>query len=391
MELHPMKADLDDGRLSSRQRDRKFTTFLDLKFDYHTEFINRLREHVQGEKYEWEQLQSSEAKRRSCAEKFVIKYGMSYWGTEENRRKYLMPAAFEDPASLCTYPELNDEIIRTITLLLERKANSSVKIQEKKNSMEPFTTPVQYGQRGSVSVPPYLSDISYRKSTLKPSTSQRAGDQISEGRNTRKRRATDMDKISLDSGKDLLEAKRLRASAPFGIRPFGSILGHGKDENGSIPDRPTNLTADPKIAGNNMPPSAVEDQVSHSGRTYPNDTKFLVEASNQEGMAPVWVSFQNFPSASSFLAHMATECRLTEWSPDHQLMPENTDWQSLQIVVAASVKFEWSGFEIRVRQGMDKDWTTVFEELQKAWKAKELKLDGGLVQSFRIRVMLHIN
>ncbi|GAB1204130.1 hypothetical protein APSETT445_002779 [Aspergillus pseudonomiae] len=276
MEPHPMTCDLDEGRLNAKCRDRKFTTFLDLKFDYHTAFINRLREHVQMTKYSWNELQSFESKRRSCAEKFVEKYGMTYWGAE-TRKSYLLPEAFEEPESLCTYPERKDD----------------------------------------------------------------------------------------------------------------SIWSHGQENNGNVHPEPTSPKANWTSAGDKAGTTA--EKASNQEGNYPNDTKFLVEASSQEGMAPVWVSFQNFPSASSFLEHMAAECRVDEWSPSRQILTENSNWESGQLVLAASVKFEWSGFEIRVRQGVDHDLTIVFQELQKAWKSKELNLDGGLVKQFRIKVMLHVS
>ncbi|KAB8213812.1 hypothetical protein BDV33DRAFT_196632 [Aspergillus novoparasiticus] len=53
-------------------------------------------------------LQAFESKRRSCAEKFVGKYGVIYWGAE-TRKMYLLPDAFKEPESLCTYPERKEE------------------------------------------------------------------------------------------------------------------------------------------------------------------------------------------------------------------------------------------------------------------------------------------
>ncbi|BAE55780.1 unnamed protein product [Aspergillus oryzae RIB40] len=56
----------------------------------------------------WNELQAFESKRRSCAEKFVGKYGVTYWGAE-TRKMYLLPEAFKEPESLCTYPERKEE------------------------------------------------------------------------------------------------------------------------------------------------------------------------------------------------------------------------------------------------------------------------------------------
>lgn len=113
-------------------------------------------------------------------------------------------------------------------------------------------------------------------------------------------------------------------------------------------------------------------------------TKFLVTATTQRDMAPVWVPFQRFDTASAFLDRMVEECGLREWDPSAQL--NAGIWASP--VKAASIKFEWSGFYIRVRTGMDKDWNFVMRELQKAWKK-----DAGAENvhaAFRISVMLHV-
>ncbi|GAB1192004.1 hypothetical protein APSETT444_001188 [Aspergillus pseudonomiae] len=384
MEPHPMTCDLDEGRLNAKCRDRKFTTFLDLKFDYHTAFINRLREHVQMTKYSWNELQSFESKRRSCAEKFVEKYGMTYWGAE-TRKSYLLPEAFEEPESLCTYPERKDEIIRTVALLLERKANSALRNKEKPGSME-LATPTR---RTSASVPPAWVNSPYATSTSSPELFRHTVDHTNGDK--LKRGASDRCKTSTDWEMDAPEptSQKPRISAPSGIRPFSSIWSHGQENNGNVHPEPTSPKANWTSAGDKAGTTA--EKASNQEGNYPNDTKFLVEASSQEGMAPVWVSFQNFPSASSFLEHMAAECRVDEWSPSRQILTENSNWESGQLVLAASVKFEWSGFEIRVRQGVDHDLTIVFQELQKAWKSKELNLDGGLVKQFRIKVMLHVS
>jgi hypothetical protein len=189
--------------------------------------------------------------------------------------------------------------------------------------------------------------------------------------------------MSPDLEKDISErrSQRARISVPSNIHPFGSIL---KEEPASNRYRPTPLKTDPSVVDDNMTLSTVDDLAGSF------ETKFLVEASSQEGMAPVRITFQNFPSASSFLNKMADECNLHEWSASTQLLRENSDWQSMQTVVAASVKFEWSGFEIRVRRGEDGDWAAVIEELHRAWKAKELNAESSSVQSFMIKVMLHV-
>jgi len=40
---------------------------------------------------------------RSCAREFVKRYERLYWGSEENRRKYLMPGSFVDSPEAMEY------------------------------------------------------------------------------------------------------------------------------------------------------------------------------------------------------------------------------------------------------------------------------------------------
>jgi hypothetical protein len=123
-------------------------------------------------------------------------------------------------------------------------------------------------------------------------------------------------------------------------------------------------------------------------------TKFLVSASTQPNMAPVWVPFQIFQSAASFIAHMAEECSIHEWDPSAQLNKEISKWDSSppapQAVVAASVKFDWSEFFIRVRQGRDADWEFVMQELRKSWRVNGEDGSEAGNQRFHILVMLHV-
>ncbi|KAF7588625.1 hypothetical protein BBP40_005436 [Aspergillus hancockii] len=383
MEPHPMKTDLDEGRLTSTCRDRKFTTFLDLKYEYHSEFIGRLRQHVQDYHYDWDRLRANEVERRSCAKSFVDRYGTTYWGTEANRKKYLLPDAFSEPISLCTYPARKDEIIRTMAILLERKANGQARTKEK--NPEEIATP---SRRVSASVPPLLDDSSYVSSTSRPSAFNDMAEQENAGNRT-KRKASVIRNISPDLVKDESErrSQRPRTSTSTGILPFNSSLHHGNDSN---PSRLASLKGDLSFVDDNVASSTVDEMVGSAEGKYLNLTIFLVEASNQEGMAPVRVPFENFMSAASFLAHMSDECQINEWTPNTQLLSESHDWRTIPTVAAASVKFEWSGFEIRVRPGKDQDWARVIEELYRAWKAKELNLEETVVQSFEIKVMLHV-
>ena len=115
-------------------------------------------------------------------------------------------------------------------------------------------------------------------------------------------------------------------------------------------------------------------------------TKFLVSASNQKDMAPVWVDYQHFESSSAFLRAMFNEC-LTEWDPSAQL---NSEMMGPQLPLA-SVSFEWTSFKIRVRPRKDGDWEKVMRKLEKAWSDTENDTDlDTQPEEFRIEVTLHV-
>lgn len=144
---HPMKRFLDEGKLRIHKRDREFTLFLDLDTKYHHEFITNLNNHVYDRGYAWPDMLQQENELRSCAKSFVKRYGRLYWGSEENRRKYLMTDSFDkSPEAMAVYPELKEEyvaffcwlvcgfrcrvgsdwnrITRVIMILLEKKARN---------------------------------------------------------------------------------------------------------------------------------------------------------------------------------------------------------------------------------------------------------------------------
>ncbi|RJE22634.1 hypothetical protein PHISCL_05017 [Aspergillus sclerotialis] len=89
-------------------------------------------------------------------------------------------------------------------------------------------------------------------------------------------------------------------------------------------------------------------------------------------MAPVWVDYQSFDSAAAFVDAMASEC-LAEWDPSAQLNSEIMGVPSN--VLAASVRFGWSDFYIRVRVGRDQDWERVIKELVQSWENKNRDTD----------------
>lgn len=104
-----MKTALDNGVLALSKRDREFTTFLDLKNEYHGQFIRRLRQHVVHAGLSWSAIFEDDGECVKCAESFAEKFGMEYWGSEENRDKYLLKDPLQSPDSLCVYPEKKNE------------------------------------------------------------------------------------------------------------------------------------------------------------------------------------------------------------------------------------------------------------------------------------------
>ncbi|KAF9886809.1 hypothetical protein FE257_011056 [Aspergillus nanangensis] len=128
---HLMKEMLDENHLIPSRRDREFTIFLDLSQDYHNEFISLLREYVVTYGFSWQELKDSGAERRKCAERFTADHGDKYWGSEESRKKYLSAEALEVQEELCMYPAREEEITRTIEILLERKAKQYCKSADK--------------------------------------------------------------------------------------------------------------------------------------------------------------------------------------------------------------------------------------------------------------------
>ena len=118
-------------------------------------------------------------------------------------------------------------------------------------------------------------------------------------------------------------------------------------------------------------------------------THFLVSISNQQGLAPTWIPFQRFTSTVSFLSHMLSECTLQYWD-SHAQMLSNVQLEHPPVVVAASVKFTWSDFEIRLRQGRDEDWRLVMTQLENAWKESEISKDSFFYDGFKVLVRLHV-
>lgn len=107
---NPMLATLDSGELKTTNQDRDFTTFLDLKLKYHREFMGRLRAlATNGDEYDVDALYNDESEREKCAVEFLQAYGREYWGTDANRKRYLMEERLEDTTGLACLPDREDE------------------------------------------------------------------------------------------------------------------------------------------------------------------------------------------------------------------------------------------------------------------------------------------
>ncbi|KAA8643534.1 hypothetical protein EYZ11_009815 [Aspergillus tanneri] len=357
--VHPMKECLDARGLHQKSRDREFTTFLDLKSDYHHEFINRLREHVQINGYQWGDVERSVVEREACASSFVETWGKLYWGTESNRQQHLLQESLDDPRHLCVYPDRRKEIVRAIMILLERKAKGVTRNQARQSL-------------GSTETPSAAAARHVPAPSPMPNLSQGGKDN-----KAKRRRSDDSDQSSfvLDD-----EPKRLKPQRVSNIRPFRSIIDlRGEGAKQSKPSAAAHVAA-----------PAVKNCAKAKEINSMSDTKFLVTSSNQSGMAPIWIPFQDFQTASSFISHIADECTLRYWDSHIKAL---SNWQGdtpLPAAVAASVKFEWSDFEIRIRPGKDQDWAFFMEALQRAWKHKSEDPDGGHGPLFKIYVILHV-
>ncbi|KAG2416939.1 hypothetical protein HFD88_008156 [Aspergillus terreus] len=385
--------------------------FLDLGQAHHSEFITKLKQSVQGYGFKWEELRDSEEERRQCATNFTLEFGPLYWGTAEGREKYLDSSALKRTAELCVYPRCKEEIISTIMILLERKAKSYCRTDKQaETSDRPTTTnlvPAPKETKNGPSSPkvtafsPQMREDNYGDATLFGSQKRdKKRDKKKKRRETEEKMTSVVDAatpkpkaktlyyVSDDEQpafeNTVMSSRKRSVSTPRDIRPFSAVASGTSDTiTKSAKRRKLGDTE------NIQTTPAVTKQVEEEGEFW-KYTKFLVSSSNQQ-MAPVWVPFTKFISSSMFLAHMADECQIPEMG---QAGTESSNWHSnipTQVVVAASIKFEWSNFEIRVRQGQDRDLEYVMTELEDSWKnASEERFEGGISRQFKVLVMLHM-
>ncbi|KAI9040085.1 uncharacterized protein KD926_008648 [Aspergillus affinis] len=366
MMVHPMRELLDEGGLTSKSRDRQFTTFLDLKQDYHHDFINQLREQVHKYGYDWSGLENSESERELCATSFVEEWGKMYWGTKTNREKYLLPESLNDP-SLCVYPDRKDEIVKALAILLKRKAKSHIK--STRPSMEATVTPsVPNRPVQPSSAPQPLSQPTFRK-------------EINAKRKMNDRRSQSP---TLSDDEIRRPVTRKTTGHDLSIRPFRRIASPEEvisaDRNKSKPQKTQDLVTTPLDTTRLDTNADIDTDMALM-------THFLVSISNQQGLAPIWVPFKRFSSTKSFLSHMLSECTLQYWDSHKQALSD-VQTENSPVVVAASVKFAWSDFEMRLRQGKDEDWKLIMAQLEKAWKESELSKDSNFYDRFKI-LLLH--
>ncbi|RAH70740.1 uncharacterized protein BO66DRAFT_450611 [Aspergillus aculeatinus CBS 121060] len=469
-----MKAGLDQGALKPGSIDRDFTKFLDLKSAHQRKFLESLRDHVHFRGFEWGELLNSEATRRTCAEIFVDSVGRTYWGTEENRRKYLMEDSFNDPNALCVYPDRREEIIRTIMILIERKAKSALKPRTDKEPSKVRPSLPSNDSTGftpldtSTNMASHMTSSSKRVMTPAPHVAvqvERKPKRKSKSFSDEEYRETDS---AVDDTDDVQEytpsmARQVRRSSTTRIRPFKSIMTSQECDIDSDSDpmmvdwqtkwsdpaktkqersRPVKIEPTPPAKSFDIekpdyspikmePPASRKKRKSKSKKhslirqespevmnldepvaddtftittvtpgveANPDDPDdpvyFLVTATSQPGMGSVWVPYRDFRSAEDFMRCLRQECRLDNWSPSRQLSHDvsgHSPTTMKPVVVAASVKFDWTDFEIRVRQHHDQDWAMVQQELQKAMEGRTQLLESGsLTSAFKIRVLLHV-
>ncbi|PWY95676.1 hypothetical protein BO94DRAFT_541792 [Aspergillus sclerotioniger CBS 115572] len=459
-----MKDLLDRGEVKPSWRDKQFVHFLDLKEAYGREFLARVKEHTESTGFSWADLAKFENERRTCAKMFVDKFGMTYWGTSENRQKYLQEECLADPDTLCKYPERRDEIVRTIMVLLERKAKVYSRMSTEKpkpliakptiTSSNATTAPITTPTPRASTQPTATSSTPQKCPTSNPNLNSKSKRKQS----TVLPKETDEDYTELQSSseKPIYKLPRTRAISNA-IRPFKSFLTETESEaeleptfkktqkpsqskkklnphhhqqqqqnpihhtNPSTEETPrppkvkkSSLLAPPPpppmgtLIHKNTPSSSTTTPTPSNTKTmtassanYAPTTTFLTTATNQPGMAPVWIPYEEFTSTAAFLDYMADQCNLVEWNPTAQLSREDTGLfassSPANSVIAASVRFDWSDFEIRVRQGHNEDWVIVQRELVRAWRGEAAAVaavaagEGEMeAREFRIRVLLHV-
>ncbi|RAH58291.1 hypothetical protein BO85DRAFT_512367 [Aspergillus piperis CBS 112811] len=408
-----MKELLDRGEVKASWRDKQFVHFLDLKEEYGREFLGLVKDHVEHSGWEWTEILNSSDERDNCAKSFVEEYGLKYWGTPANRKKYLQEESLADEKTLCTYPAQSEEIARTIAILLLRKAKHYSRLSQEKakptlSTKTPFEmastkkrkSTVKETDEDDTDKPAYKARARSTPSTIRPfkaivsdsepeiETQNNPAKKSKKQRTSLANRYKGTPEVQLKTSKEKdsisapVQGTSVHRAAPQYTKDTKSLTTESNSNRvsmtGAAPQYPpAKNTKSPTTENNN--------QTNMTTSEYAKDTKFLVTASNQVGMAPVWLPFTDFAAqATDFLEHMAEQCNVMEWSPSAQLK-----WDSMSPqVFAASVRFDWSDFEIRVRRDCNEDLLIMLQELDNAWQAEADAQDEASV--FKIRVMLHV-
>ncbi|PWY86997.1 hypothetical protein BO70DRAFT_427988 [Aspergillus heteromorphus CBS 117.55] len=406
-----MKELLDRGYVKASWLDRQFFFFLDMKEEHGRELLNNLKEFAETRGYDWGEMAKFEHERRSCAQLFMNEYGMTYWGFP-GRQKYLRQECLDNEESLCTYPAMREEITRTLVILLERKSKGyahKAKPTTQTPASEPMakTTPLP----GSINketpgsyVPKHADRKGKRKSAamaVEDEDYAHASEEQPVFKTPRTRAITNAIKP--------FQAEPAEARTPETPKPLEINIPKQTHTQPSPAPKKNSLDIRSKPIPTPTPDKKAKDTTTINNNTLhrSSKTKFLVTASSQEMMAPVWLPYEDFTRADDFVDTMAQQYGLIEWSPAAQLR-ESTMYHHLATsgsaaaaaaaaatIVAASVKFGWSDFETLVRRDKDQDWKFVKAELKKAWKAEGVESGSGSGSGsggiFKIYVKLHVS
>ncbi|KAL4780458.1 hypothetical protein BJX76DRAFT_360818 [Aspergillus varians] len=377
------------------KRDRDFTNLLDLKYEHHTTFLKRLKHHVEFF-HTWRELRDSAAARNLCIEQFLDIYGTEYWGVQ-HRAKYIMSDSVARGDDV-RYPEDSPEIKKTLLLLVKKKADGMSKGSqvEEPVSSQTVVAPSRVNTRASTraNTPATRAASIFRFAPL-------AQNEQNKQEEREQNRAEEDDEEAVEeelpryttlcrTKRRTMSEARTRITPPSDTSSLSSVASLSSPGNSAIPAT-SNMSA----------PSLIDASFAKALRSkYCRDTFFLVTMDQKAvlNVAPAWVKFQNFKSASLFLLDMGRGRGLEKewWTPNAQMEveggsgPNQADHVSAaqEIISMASVRFEWSDDEVLVRWGNDSDWGVVIRMIQKAWVAKEF--GDRLIDLFKIRVVLHL-
>ncbi|KAL4802674.1 hypothetical protein BDV18DRAFT_59478 [Aspergillus unguis] len=378
------KVVIGDDEIVACRRDRDFTNLLDLKHQFHAVFIKQLRAHVETD-WAWTDLSRSSFHREKCVDKFLQAHGSEYWGGE-NRMKYIMDDSVARNDDI-RYPENHIDIKKTLVFLLKKKAESMT------NSKVPKEEPgLSQSETALRHIPSTVPDV---RETVEGSEYFRI--EQHNGNNA------EVEVVEKDETNGRSPPRHLK-------KPKTTELGLGR-----ITRDETNAMSSLTPVASTTSPVAIErgaSEMSSLGLVdvafaealrakYSRDTFFLVTTDNST-IAPVWTNYLDYKSASAFLLNLARERGLgkKKWTPDAHMEAEaeggigagerhaNHLVAAQEVITMASVKCEWSGDEVLVRQGNDQDLGIVNQMVLKAWVANEFQRQA--LDVFKVRVVLHI-